>query len=197
MGNCFSQQLAKRSRSRGVLVLGLDGSGATTILYQLVYGKRMETIPTLGVNHEKMQVDGLELDCWDVGGLDKVRPLWRQCFKDADAVIFVVDTSDLPRMRLAAEELDKLYKTDKGAASIKDRPLLVLANKQDLPGAASVKVVEKVLRIDALNVSCSKVFPCTASDRQSLMKGVQWLTAQLKQKKPVGTPLHAPSGAAA
>ncbi|PXF42816.1 ADP-ribosylation factor [Gracilariopsis chorda] len=192
MGNCVS--MGRRSRSRGVLVLGLDGAGTTTILYQLVLGKRLETIPTLGVNHEKVQADGLQLDCWDVGGLDKVRPLWRQCFKDADAVIFVVDSTDLPRMRLAAEELAKLYRTDSStSAAMKDRPLLVFANKQDLRDAASIKMVEKVLRIEALNVTCTKVLPSSANDRQSLVKGVQWLTAQLKKKKPVANRIHAPS----
>lgn len=186
MGGCVSTGQFRDTGSRGVLVLGLDGAGATTILYQLVLGKRLETIPTLGVNHETIHSDGLELECWDIGGLDKMRPLWRQYSRDADAVIFVVDASDNERMKLAAEELVNLYTSTSRRNSIQhDRPLLILANKQDLPKAANAQVVEQVLKIASLPVETFKIFQCTANDRQSLQKGISWLSTELKSKPPI------------
>ena len=49
----------------------------------------------------------------------------RQC----DMVMFVVDSSDMERMEEARVELDRVIKI-KGTSL----PILILANKQDLPG---------------------------------------------------------------
>jgi len=185
---CVASRELRSAGSRGVLVLGLDGAGATTILYQLVLGRRLETIPTLGVNREIIQADGLELQCWDIGGQDKIRPLWRQYSRQADAVIFVVDAADMQRIKLAADELAKLYVSGKKVLQ-PDRPLLIFANKQDVPNAADADIVERILRVPSLPVETVNIFPCTASDRQSLQKGISWLTAQLKTKAPISVPV--------
>lgn len=191
MGNCFSSKSVAETGSRGVLFLGLDGAGATTILYQLVLHRRLETIPTLGVNHEILHTDDLELEFWDIGGLDKMRPLWRQYSHDADAVIFVVDSADEERMRLAAQELAGLYTPNKKTSIDHSRPLLIFANKQDLSGALSIQTVDTTLHLQKLPLKTYKIFPCTANDRQSLLKGISWLTTELKGRRPV----HHPSAA--
>ena len=44
-----------------------------------------------------LKFDNMELisvDAWDVGGRDKIRPLWRHFYKDKDAVIFVVERDE-------------------------------------------------------------------------------------------------------
>ena len=35
---------------------------------------------------------------WDVGGQDKLRPLWRHYFQNTNGVIFVVDSNDKERI---------------------------------------------------------------------------------------------------
>lgn len=181
MGACVSADSHHHDHCRGVLVLGLDGAGATTILYQLVLRKRLETIPTLGVNHEIVSHNGLELECWDIGGLDKIRPLWAQYYRCADAVIFVVDASDKERMRLAASEVQKLYSGAVKRGSSLKRPLLVFANKQDSPGAKDEVAVEAELKLKDLGLKSYKVFKSSADDRESLLAGVQWITEELKK----------------
>lgn len=184
---CVNSRQKRAASSRVLLVLGLDGAGATTILYQLVLGKRLETIPTLGVNHETVHVSGLDLECWDIGGLDKMRPLWRQYSREADAVLFVVDAAaDAARMNLAAEELAKLFGGLGGKKSYMDptSPLLIFANKQDLPNARSIDAVQDALRLSALPVSTFKVFPCSATDPSTLTVGLEWLAGHLKERPP-------------
>ena len=48
------------------------------------------TIPTIGFNVEHAELStGCELiniDAWDVGGRDKLRPLWRHFYADKHAV---------------------------------------------------------------------------------------------------------------
>ena len=35
---------------------------------------------------------------WDVGGQDKIRPLWRHYYQNTQGVIFVVDSNDRERV---------------------------------------------------------------------------------------------------
>lgn len=41
----------------------------------------------------------------DIGGQTKLRPLWRHYFVNTDALIFVVDSSDLERIEEARDEM--------------------------------------------------------------------------------------------
>ena len=73
-------------------MLGLDAAGKTTILYKLHIGEVLSTVPTLGFNVEKVQYKNVVFTVWDVGGQEKLRPLWRHYFNNTDALIFVVDS---------------------------------------------------------------------------------------------------------
>ena len=46
---------------------------------------------------------------WDVGGQDKIRPLWRHYFQNTQGLIFVVDSND---RFLALHSLVKLKTPD-------------------------------------------------------------------------------------
>ena len=65
----------------------------------------------------------------DVGGQDKIRPLWRHYFQNTQGLIFVIDSNDRDRIQEAQEELNRMLNEDE----LRDAVLLVFANKQDLP----------------------------------------------------------------
>lgn len=67
---------------------------------------------------------------WDVGGQDKIRPLWRHYYTGTQGLVFVVDSQDRERIDEAKQELHRIL-TDR---EMKECLLLVFANKQDLPG---------------------------------------------------------------
>jgi small GTP-binding protein len=79
-------------------MVSLDAAGKTTILYKLKLGEVVTTIPTIGFNVETVQVHGIDLTLWDVGGCDKMRPLWRHYFQNTQALIFVIDSNDSERL---------------------------------------------------------------------------------------------------
>ena len=60
-----------------ILMVGLDAAGKTTILYKLKLGEIVTTIPTIGFNVETVQYKDVVITAWDIGGKDKIRPLWR------------------------------------------------------------------------------------------------------------------------
>eukprot|EP01126_Amoeba_proteus_P054105 TRINITY_DN6631_c0_g1_i1.p1 TRINITY_DN6631_c0_g1~~TRINITY_DN6631_c0_g1_i1.p1 ORF type:complete len:146 (-),score=17.21 TRINITY_DN6631_c0_g1_i1:12-449(-) len=113
-------------------MLGLDASGKTTILYKLKLGEIVTTIPTIGFNVEDVNYSSTTFTIWDVGGPDKIRPLWRHYIDGASAVIFVVDSHDQERIEEARDILFTHFISQR-AIGDKKLPILIYANKQDLP----------------------------------------------------------------
>ena len=68
-----------------ILMMGLDAAGKTTMLYKLKLGEVVTTIPTIGFNVETIEYKNISFTCWDVGGKDKIRPLWRHYFQNTQA----------------------------------------------------------------------------------------------------------------
>ena len=64
-----------------ILMVGLDNAGKTTVLYKLKLGEVVTTIPTIGFNVETVEYKNISFTVWDVGGQDKIRPLWRHYFQ--------------------------------------------------------------------------------------------------------------------
>ena len=82
-----------------------------------------------GFNVETVEYKNIQFTVWDVGGQDKIRPLWRHYFQNTQGIIFVVDSNDRDRIVEAREELQRMLNEDE----LRDAILLVFANKQDLP----------------------------------------------------------------
>nr|KAF6479063.1 ADP ribosylation factor 1 [Molossus molossus] len=84
MGNIFAnlfKGLFGKKEMR-ILMVGLDAAGKTTILYKLKLGEIVTTIPTIGFNVETVEYKNISFTVWDVGGQDKIRPLWRHYFQN-------------------------------------------------------------------------------------------------------------------
>ena len=115
---------------------------------------------------------------WDVGGQDKIRPLWRHYYQNTQGVIFVVDSNDRERIGEAAEELQKMLREDE----LRDACLLVLANKQDLPNAMSVAEVTDKLGLHALRNRKWYIQAACATSGDGLYEGLDWMAHTLQGK---------------
>ena len=107
----------------------------TAILYKLKLDSDVTTIPTVGFNVETVTYKNTKFNVWDVGGQDKIRPLWRHYFSGTQGLIFVIDSSDVDRIEEAGKELETIIQN----REMKDALLLVFANKQDVAGGESTK----------------------------------------------------------
>ncbi|CBY19323.1 unnamed protein product [Oikopleura dioica] len=74
----------KKYRAR-ILMLGLDSTGKTTLLYNMITGEELSTIPTMGFNVEELSHPNKKftLDIWDIGGQKSIRRLWRHYYLGA------------------------------------------------------------------------------------------------------------------
>lgn len=159
-----------------VVALGLDGAGKTSILFKMKQDEFVSPITTIGFNVETVEHRSLKFTLWDVGGLQKLRPLWRHYYLNTQAVIFVIDSNNIERITEAHEELAKLMAEKR----LKDALLLIYANKQDLPSALSVDALTEQLALHKL--CCGRtwnIFACDAHSGKGLHEGLDWLARQL------------------
>lgn len=188
MGNFFSRlQLDKKwadiiipcDKTVQTLMVGLDGAGKTTILNKLKFGQRNNISttpdPTIGFNVQLITYKNKQFTIWDLGGQDKIRPLWRSYYHCKYVIIFVIDSHDKDRFDLAVQQLYKILKEDE----LRDAKLLVLANKQDLSNAVTAKEITKQLQLDHLKNRRWYVQDCCGLNSDGLNEGMDWLCNQL------------------
>ncbi|XP_072291410.1 ADP-ribosylation factor 4-like [Eucyclogobius newberryi] len=173
ISNLFTKLFGKKQMR--ILMVGLDAAGKTTILYKLKLGEIVTTIPTIGFNVETVEYKNISFTVWDVGGQDKIRPLWRHYFQNTQGLIFVVDSNDRERITESREELMKMLQEDE----LKDAALLVFANKQDLPNALSVSELTDKLGLNTLRSKHWHIESTCATQGTGLYEGLDWLSNEL------------------
>jgi len=187
MGSIFTKLFSGWGKSeKRILMVGLDAAGKTTILYKLKLGEVVTTIPTIGFNVETVEYKNISFTVWDVGGQDKIRPLWRHYYQNTQGIIFVVDSNDRERIddtsgadNSAKEELHRMLAEDE----LRDAVVLVFANKQDLPNAMSVNEVTEKLGLNQLRNRKWYIQATCATTGDGLYEGLDWLSTTLKSKK--------------
>ncbi|CAI0561257.1 unnamed protein product [Linum tenue] len=143
-------------------MLGLDAAGKTTILYKLHIGEVLSTVPTI---------------VWDVGGQEKLRPLWRHYFNNTDGLIYVVDSLDRERIVKAKAEFQAIIKDPFMLNSV----ILVFANKQDMKGAMTPAEVGQGLGLFELKNRKWHIQGTCALKGDGLYEGLDWLSSTLKR----------------
>jgi len=171
------------SKEMRILMVGLDAAGKTTILYKLKLGEVVTTIPTIGFNVETVEYKNISFTVWDVGGQDKIRPLWRHYYQNTQGIIFVVDSNDRDRIdesngqeHSAKEELQHMLAEDE----LRDAVLLIFCNKQDLPNAMSVNEVTNRLGLNQIRNRQWYIQATCATTGDGLYEGLDWLSDTLK-----------------
>ena len=260
MGGFFATALNKivGKQPIRILLLGLDAAGKTTLLYKLHIMKNKEFVgpwphhPYRYYNIDTAEFDNFSIDSWDLGGQDKMRPLWRHFYANTNGIVYIVDSNDRDRLSDTFSNNDKinlltfgfikksLSQFDHHENNDNDRygnfemkwpvdissiifnyakccnddilysakgeldlllaeedlqgvPLLVFANKQDLPNVASVNEVTNTLGLNRILQKDRKwhIEPLIATKGDGINEGLDWLSDaimnndQSKQKKKI------------
>eukprot|EP01094_Clydonella_sp_ATCC50884_P023064 TRINITY_DN5431_c0_g3_i1.p1 TRINITY_DN5431_c0_g3~~TRINITY_DN5431_c0_g3_i1.p1 ORF type:complete len:187 (+),score=58.66 TRINITY_DN5431_c0_g3_i1:111-671(+) len=166
-----------------VILLGLDSAGKTTILYKINKADEVvTTIPTIGFCVEEGRTDNHDFWAWDVGGEDKIRPLWRHYYESARGLAFVLDANDRERLEEAREELFQILREQ----DLRSVPLVIFANKQDLENAMAVEEVHGALRVEEISASRHvHVIGCCATSGNGVQEGLEWLKEAMALPAPV------------
>jgi len=124
-----------------------------------------------------------KLDYFDLimclSGQSRYRNLWEHYYRETDAIIYVVDSSDRMRLVVSHEELESML----GHSDLRNRPipLLVFANKNDLKDAMDVSEIRAELELDRIRNRPCRIFSSSAVNGKGLSEGIEWLAQELKK----------------
>ena len=148
-----------KSSQYKVLVLGLEGSGKTTLCDRLKYNEIYVRYPTIGFIVDNVSINKLQVTIWDFGGHSKIMKLWHNYFEYTDLVVVVVDSTNNEQnedvkliFKMLEEKLPRIY-------------VIILLNKIDLKDSWDVKEFIEVMELDKFKVRIAKII------RTSLVNG--------------------------
>jgi len=166
-----------------LLFLGLDNAGKTTLLHMLKDDRMAQHVPTLHPTSEELSIGNIKFRTFDLGGHSQARRMWKDYFPAVNGVIFLLDASDRSRFPEAQQELNGLL-TDDQLSSV---PVVILANKIDIPGAASEDEIRHTFSLYGMTTGKNNVpraeltgrplelYMCSVLKRQGYGDGFRWI----------------------
>jgi len=170
-----------------VLILGLDNAGKTTFLesakttftkgYRGVNPSKITA--TVGLNIGNIEADGVVLNFWDLGGQEELQALWDKYYSECHGVIYCVDSNDRDRIQESKKSFDAMISNE----NLFDIPLLVLANKQDLPECMGVREVKPIFQDNVEHIGSREcmVLPTSGLTGDGVAEGIEWLVQCIKR----------------
>lgn len=167
-----------------ILILGLDHAGKTTLLEQMKgIFKKMPGIPperippTIGLNLGKMDVERSRVIFWDLGGQVRMRSIWEKYYAEAHGMIFVIDSADVGRF----EEARLAFDTVRHHEELRGIPVMLLANKQDLPGALAAEDIAINFEVHTSPPRSFRLQPASCLTCEGIEDGVRWVVEEARQ----------------
>ncbi|KAL9675078.1 hypothetical protein QQ045_003278 [Rhodiola kirilowii] len=169
-----------------VLILGIDKAGKTTLLEKLkAFFSNLEglppdrIVPTVGLNIGRVEISNTKLIFWDLGGQPGLRSIWDKYYEEAHAVVYVIDAACPSRFEDSKSALEKVLRHE----DLRGAPLLVLANKQDLPNAVSAEELSRYLDLKKLDERVCMFEAVTAYDGNGIKESMDWLVEVMERSK--------------
>ena len=165
------------SKKKKILLVGLDNSGKTTILNNLIKNKQEDITPTAGINIEKFDLNGIKYTAYDVSGMHKYCDLKEEKYAEVNAIIFVIDSNDIIRLKKAKTELKQLL----SHISTQNVPILFFSNKIDIKTSLSPAEISKEMELSAIVDRNWNIFGSDAIANMGIKEGIKWLSTLLKK----------------
>jgi len=178
----------KRERSATFVLVGLDNAGKTTVVKALQGQVVRDTRPTVGFQRgNQFKVGNFMLKMSDLGGGAKIRKIWDSYYAEVHGVVYVVDAADAERLDESRQCLQELMADER----IAGKPILLFANKQDLPGALGAAELSERLGLNeaAARGGSHNIVACQALPDEGvetvdarLGDGMSWLLGSAKKQ---------------
>ena len=160
-------------REINILILGIDNSGKTALLYYLCHKDNKNTPPQPGINAIQVNYfrNTKKINFYDLGGQKTLRLYWEYYYDKADAIIYMVDGSDEARIEESLEIFKSLLRNEK----LNRVPILIYNNKADIHNCLGAdEIIEKF----EINDICGRdwsLYSCSAYKGTGVKDGIRWL----------------------
>lgn len=179
--NLYKYLREKSERKITLVLLGLDNAGKTTILNSLKGEFGVETSPTYGFDSSWFVEGKYKVHMFDLGGGKNIRRIWKVYLAEVHGVMYVVDAADEARF----EEAKAVLQQTLSETHLADKPIVIFANKQDLPTAATASTVAQALGLDSCHRNTFNIIACTAKTAEGsepdsrVREGMKWVISTI------------------
>ena len=112
---------------------------------------------------------------WDLGGQESSRASWSTYYKQTNAVMLVVDSTDRERIPIIKTELERMLSSEQ----LKSAVLLVFANKQDVKDAMTAAEISDALGLHAVKDHGWHIQESCALTGFGLTDGMDWISRSI------------------
>jgi GTPase SAR1 family protein len=120
----------------------------------------------------------MEFVFWTVGGglSQKIRPLYRSFYKNADAIMFIIDSGDCEKIDEAKIDIDRI---SKDPTVVENQPVvLFIANKCDLLPSITIEELSRTIEFENIPCVHKKIMRCCALTGEGLFECFDWVGAE-------------------
>ena len=152
-----------------------------TLLSKLKLGHVETTNLAPGINVKTLKHKNIVFTSWSLKGSDQRYEIFDEYFESTKGIIFVVDVNlfganNFKRILRAKEELHGLLQED----MLLGIPLLVVANKTDLPDAMTVDKVKEAMSLGLIKDRRWKIQGTSAKQGDGVFEGLGWLSKEVE-----------------
>ncbi|KAH3759266.1 small GTPase rabE [Pelomyxa schiedti] len=170
-----------------VLVIGASGAGKTSLIKRSVHGVFSTAYKTtIGVDFllKKVDLDNaqVKMQLWDIAGQELFASLTRVYYRSAVAAFIVFDITDLQSFQSVMSWKQDLEEKCPTVGDVK-MPVILLANKCDLPRESHCVSVEQVAKFAAENGFLAW-FETSAKENTGIEQALRRLATELSLMKP-------------
>lgn len=188
MGNCMSWLKEKRAPRRSVTlaILGIDNAGKT-VAAKVLQGEAFEDVaPSIGFNSVEFKMGKYDVTMFDLGGGKGLRTVWTKYLAEIYGIVYVIDSSAHERIEETRQVLQNLVENKQ----VCGKPMLVLANKQDIEDALDeIDICERLNLEELVNrnkcpcrvETCSAIKGIGKKLDRGIKQGMEWLLETVKQ----------------
>ncbi len=121
------------------------------------------------------------INFWDLGGQRALQTLWEKYYKECHGILFLIDSGDKERLEECRIAFEKIVTSDQTEGV----PIIMLANKQDLPDAMKVHEIKEIFNRIALRLGArdSTVRGVSALTGDGVQESIEWLTTRIERNK--------------
>lgn len=131
-----------------------------------------------------LQFSDCKVKLWDLGGALDLHSIWTKYYKDCHGILFIIDSTDKERLKLAADVFCKVVIDFErlAAATTEGIPILVGANKMDCPDAMAIHEIKEILNpaFSHLSAKESGVMEISAIEGRGVKEMTEWITQKCK-----------------
>ncbi|PRP79282.1 ADP-ribosylation factor-like protein 13B-like [Planoprotostelium fungivorum] len=167
----------KQNKHMTIVVIGVNNAGKTTLLTALKGDNPDLVTPTVGFSNQEVTYGRVKLNIFDLGGAENFRGIWKHYYAEVFGAIYVLDSTDKKSLEVSKNCLLELVKDPR----FEGKPILILANKRDLPNASTVDDISREMELDQLQLPSYRILSCRALTKEgdpiddNITRGVRWL----------------------